>query len=166
VTHRIWQWCPFTNAIFCDLNCRHLANANKFDTYGASTLCLVFSSPLCDAFELLEEAMSPNQNDPVIDEIRESRHQISQRFDHDPSKPAYYIELRTIPPPSCETGEHYCCRGRCTTNGNSLNCPAHKAWCLVDTTNLESSTKPSHAHNRSAPREAGPKPLMSNPDLP
>ncbi|HUT95936.1 MAG TPA: hypothetical protein VMY37_41165 [Thermoguttaceae bacterium] len=39
--------------------------------------------------------MSPNQNDPVIDEIREVRHRISARFDHDPARlVAYYIELQ------------------------------------------------------------------------
>lgn len=39
--------------------------------------------------------MSPNQNDPVIDEIREVRHRISERFDHDPARlVAYYIELQ------------------------------------------------------------------------
>ena len=39
--------------------------------------------------------MSPNQSDPVIDEIREVRHRISERFDHDPARlVAYYIELQ------------------------------------------------------------------------
>lgn len=33
--------------------------------------------------------------DPVIDEIREVRHRISARFDHDPSRlVAYYMELQ------------------------------------------------------------------------
>lgn len=33
--------------------------------------------------------------DPVIDEIREVRHRISARFDHDPEKlVAYYIKLQ------------------------------------------------------------------------
>ena len=33
--------------------------------------------------------------DPVIDEIREARHRISARFDHDPSRlVAYYMELQ------------------------------------------------------------------------
>jgi hypothetical protein len=33
--------------------------------------------------------------DPVIDEIRETRHRISARFDHDPSRlVAYYMELQ------------------------------------------------------------------------
>jgi ribosome maturation factor RimP len=33
--------------------------------------------------------------DPVIDEIREVRHRISARFDHDPSRlVAYYLELQ------------------------------------------------------------------------
>jgi hypothetical protein len=33
-------------------------------------------------------------NDPVIDEIREIRHRISARFDHDPAKlVAYYMEM-------------------------------------------------------------------------
>ena len=39
--------------------------------------------------------MKPSQNDPVIDEIREVRHRISARFDHDPERlVAYYIELQ------------------------------------------------------------------------
>jgi hypothetical protein len=33
--------------------------------------------------------------DPVIDEIREVRHRISARFDHDPARlVAYYMELQ------------------------------------------------------------------------
>jgi len=37
--------------------------------------------------------MNPNPNDAVIDEIREVRHRISQRFDHDPERlVAYYME--------------------------------------------------------------------------
>ncbi|HMV48108.1 MAG TPA: hypothetical protein PKC13_06855 [Blastocatellia bacterium] len=46
------------------------------------------------------------QHDPVIDEIREVRRRISERFDHDPEKlVAYYIEMqkqhesRLMPPP-------------------------------------------------------------------
>ena len=39
--------------------------------------------------------MNPSQNDPVIDEIREIRHRISARFDHDPERlVGYYIELQ------------------------------------------------------------------------
>ena len=39
--------------------------------------------------------MKMKQNDPVIDEIREVRHRISVRFDHDPSRlVAYYMELQ------------------------------------------------------------------------
>jgi hypothetical protein len=39
--------------------------------------------------------MKQSQNDPVIDEIREVRHRISARFDHDPTRlVAYYIELQ------------------------------------------------------------------------
>jgi hypothetical protein len=35
--------------------------------------------------------------DPVIDEIREVRHRISARFDHDPSRlVAYYMELQKL----------------------------------------------------------------------
>jgi hypothetical protein len=35
------------------------------------------------------------ESDPVIDEIREVRHRISERFDHDPSKlVAHYMELQ------------------------------------------------------------------------
>jgi hypothetical protein len=34
-------------------------------------------------------------SDPVIDEIREVRHRISARFDHDPARlVAYYMELQ------------------------------------------------------------------------
>ena len=39
--------------------------------------------------------MKQIKSDPVIDEIREVRHQISARFGHDPRKlVAYYIELQ------------------------------------------------------------------------
>jgi hypothetical protein len=39
--------------------------------------------------------MEEIQRDPVIDEIREIRHRISARFDHDPAKlVAYYMELQ------------------------------------------------------------------------
>ncbi|MFL6201990.1 MAG: hypothetical protein ACJ76J_22680 [Thermoanaerobaculia bacterium] len=39
--------------------------------------------------------MKPIKSDPVIDEIREVRHRISARFDHDPAKlVAYYMELQ------------------------------------------------------------------------
>lgn len=39
--------------------------------------------------------MSPNQADPVIDEIRQERHRISERCGHDPAQlVAYYIELQ------------------------------------------------------------------------
>ncbi|MFN0316486.1 MAG: hypothetical protein ACKVQA_15800 [Burkholderiales bacterium] len=39
--------------------------------------------------------MKQNHSDPVIDEIREIRHGISARFDHDPERlVAYYIELQ------------------------------------------------------------------------
>ncbi len=39
--------------------------------------------------------MNPTQNDPVIDEVREVRHLISERFGHDPAKlVAYYMELQ------------------------------------------------------------------------
>jgi hypothetical protein len=39
--------------------------------------------------------MKPDQNDPVIDEIREVRHRISQRLDHDPARlVAYYMEMQ------------------------------------------------------------------------
>lgn len=41
------------------------------------------------------EAMPQNRSDPVIDEIREVRHRISARFDHDPARlVAYYMELQ------------------------------------------------------------------------
>jgi hypothetical protein len=37
--------------------------------------------------------MKQSQSDPVIDEIREVRHRISARFDHDPARlVTYYIE--------------------------------------------------------------------------
>ena len=39
--------------------------------------------------------MNKADNDPVIDEIREVRHRISERFGHDPAKlVAYYMELQ------------------------------------------------------------------------
>jgi hypothetical protein len=39
--------------------------------------------------------MRQHDSDPVIDEVREVRHRISARFDHDPSKlVTYYMELQ------------------------------------------------------------------------
>lgn len=39
--------------------------------------------------------MKKNPSDPVIAEIREVRHQISARFDHDPARlVAHYMELQ------------------------------------------------------------------------
>ena len=39
--------------------------------------------------------MSTQNNDPTIDEIRKIRHQISQRFNHDPERIIeYYIKLQ------------------------------------------------------------------------
>jgi hypothetical protein len=39
--------------------------------------------------------MKPNQNDPVIDEVREVRHCISKRCSHDPVRlVAHYMELQ------------------------------------------------------------------------
>jgi hypothetical protein len=39
--------------------------------------------------------MNLSQKDPVIDEIREVRHRISERFGHDPAQlVAYYLELQ------------------------------------------------------------------------
>jgi hypothetical protein len=39
--------------------------------------------------------MSQIPNDPPIDEVREVRHQISARFNHDPSQlVAYYLKLQ------------------------------------------------------------------------
>ena len=36
-----------------------------------------------------------NLNDPVIDEIRERRHRISARFDHDPAQlVSFYLEMQ------------------------------------------------------------------------
>lgn len=39
--------------------------------------------------------MALTRSDPVIDEIREVRHRISARFDHDPARlVAYYMEMQ------------------------------------------------------------------------
>ncbi len=39
--------------------------------------------------------MAQTRSDPTIDEIREVRHRISARFDHDPARlVAYYMELQ------------------------------------------------------------------------
>ena len=39
--------------------------------------------------------MRQNPSDPVIDEIREVRHRISARFDHDPIQMvAFYMEMQ------------------------------------------------------------------------
>jgi len=39
--------------------------------------------------------MKQSQSDPVIAEIREVRHRISARFEHDPARlVAYYMELQ------------------------------------------------------------------------
>ena len=39
--------------------------------------------------------MKQNSGDPVIDEIREVRHRISARFDHDPAQMvAFYMEVQ------------------------------------------------------------------------
>ena len=39
--------------------------------------------------------MKVKQSDPVIDEIREVRHRISERYGHDPAKlVAHYMELQ------------------------------------------------------------------------
>jgi len=39
--------------------------------------------------------MNPNPSDPIIDEIREVRHRISERFANDPARlVAYYIEFQ------------------------------------------------------------------------
>jgi hypothetical protein len=39
--------------------------------------------------------MNPNPSDPVIDEIREVRRRISERFAHDPARlVAYYTEFQ------------------------------------------------------------------------
>ena len=35
--------------------------------------------------------MNPSTTDPVIDEIREIRHRISARYDHDPAKLVAYL---------------------------------------------------------------------------
>ncbi len=56
--------------------------------------------------------MTTTPDDPVIDEIREIRHRISARFDHDPERlVTFYIELqkqhqdRLIEPPKAAGGE-------------------------------------------------------------
>lgn len=42
----------------------------------------------------MEKTMKPKA-DPVIDEVREVRHQISERFGHDPERlVAYYMEMQ------------------------------------------------------------------------
>jgi hypothetical protein len=39
--------------------------------------------------------MQPNPSDPVIDEIREVRHRISERYGHDPARlVVHYMELQ------------------------------------------------------------------------
>ncbi len=39
--------------------------------------------------------MKQTKSDPVIEEVREIRHRISERFNHDPAKlVAYYMELQ------------------------------------------------------------------------
>ena len=39
--------------------------------------------------------MTPSEAKAVIDEIREVRHRVSERFDHDPQRLiAYYMELQ------------------------------------------------------------------------
>ena len=39
--------------------------------------------------------MKQSSGDPVIDEIREVRHRISERFDHDPAQMvAFYMEVQ------------------------------------------------------------------------
>lgn len=39
--------------------------------------------------------MNEIKNDPPVDEVRETRHQISARFNHDPAQlVAYYLELQ------------------------------------------------------------------------
>ena len=39
--------------------------------------------------------MKQTKSDPVIEEVREIRHRISERFNHDPSRlVAYYMELQ------------------------------------------------------------------------
>jgi hypothetical protein len=41
----------------------------------------------------MSEKTTPS--DPVIEEVREARHRISARFDHDPARlVAYYMELQ------------------------------------------------------------------------
>lgn len=58
--------------------------------------------------------MQPNHSDPVVEEIREVRHRISERCDHDPARlVAHYLELqecyrerlRETPPPDDQADE-------------------------------------------------------------
>jgi hypothetical protein len=43
----------------------------------------------------MKQQKQQHDSDPVIDEVREVRHRISARFDHDPSRlVAYYMELQ------------------------------------------------------------------------
>lgn len=43
----------------------------------------------------MQTQQTNQMNDPVIDEIREVRHRISERFGHDPDRlVAYYVQLQ------------------------------------------------------------------------
>lgn len=62
--------------------------------------------------------MESGTNDPVIDEIREIRHRISARFDHDPARlVAYYMELQT------KFADRFIGTTRPTTSSAPLNPP-------------------------------------------
>jgi len=59
--------------------------------------------------------MDPRPNDPVIDEIREVRHRISERANQDPARlVAYYIELQ----------ERYLLRDPCENDDRAEHEPA------------------------------------------
>ena len=50
---------------------------------------------MVDANVFIQEVMEPIPNDPAIDEIREIRHRISERCNHDPAQlVAYYTALQ------------------------------------------------------------------------
>ena len=51
--------------------------------------------PLVSDKGMIEKPMNPTPIDPVVDEIREVRHRISEQCNHDPATlVAYYMELQ------------------------------------------------------------------------
>jgi putative addiction module component (TIGR02574 family) len=70
------------------VNCWSCRVASRVADAVVETAALV--PPMCS-----EDTMNPNQGDPVVDEIRETRHRISARFNHDPAQlAAHYQELQ------------------------------------------------------------------------